>query len=67
VKEFLSRAGHRFTVRNVDEDHDAYTDLLALGVRTVPATVIGATVVKGFDPQSLEAALADAGGSQSDR
>jgi hypothetical protein len=67
VKEFLSRAGHRFTVRNVDEEHDAYTDLLALGVRTVPATVIGSTVVKGFDPPSLEAALAGGGESRPDR
>ena len=67
MKEFLSRAGRRFTVRNVDEDHDAYTDLLALGVRTVPATVIGNTVVKGFDPPGLEAALAGGDESRSDR
>ena len=67
MKEFLSRAGYRFTVRNVDEEHDAYTDLLALGVRTVPATVIGATIVKGFDPTALEAALAGGGGSPADR
>jgi glutaredoxin len=67
VKEFLSRAGHRFTVRNVDEEHDAYTELLALGVRTVPATVIGSTVVKGFDPPTLEAALAGGGESRPDR
>ena len=67
MKEFLSRAGHRFTVRNVDEEHDAYTDLIALGVRTVPATVIGKTVVKGFDPPALEAALAGGGESRPDR
>ena len=67
MKEFLSRAGHRFTVRNVDEEHDAYTDLIALGVRTVPATVIGKTVVKGFDPPALEAALAAGGESPPDR
>jgi glutaredoxin len=67
VKEFLSRAGHPFKVRNVDEEHDAYTDLLALGVRTVPATVIGDTVVKGFDPPALEVALAGGGESRPDR
>ena len=67
MKEFLSRAGHRFTLRNVDDEHDAYTDLLALGVRTVPATVIGNTVVKGFDPHGLETALAGGGESRSDR
>ena len=63
MKEFLSRAGYQFTVRNVDEEHDAYTDLLALGVRTVPATLIGTTIIKGFDPPALEAALADGGES----
>ena len=67
MKEFLSRAGHQFTVRNVDEDHDAYTDLIALGARTVPATVIGATVVKGYDPPALESALAGAAALPPDR
>ncbi len=41
----------------VDEDDAAYDDLLALGYRTVPVTMIGATVVKGFDPAALAEAL----------
>jgi hypothetical protein len=57
VKEFLSRAGYYFRERNVDEDHDAYTDLLARGVRAVPLTVIGDRQVKGFDPAGLQQAL----------
>jgi hypothetical protein len=63
VKELLSRAGHTFMVRNVDEDHDAYTELLALGVRSVPATLIGSVVIKGYDPEAIQSALDDAGGS----
>jgi glutaredoxin len=59
VKEFLSQNGHRFTARVVDEDDQAYDDLLALGYRTVPVTVIGARVVIGFDPGALEQALAE--------
>jgi glutaredoxin-like protein NrdH len=61
VKEFLSREGHLFDARNVDEDDDAYRALTALGIRTVPVTVIGDRIVKGFDPAQLRSALADAG------
>jgi glutaredoxin len=60
VKEFLSRKGVQFTVRVVDEDDAAYDDLLKLGYRSVPVTVIGTTIVKGFDPASLANALAEA-------
>ena len=61
MKEFLSRAGHEFQVRLVDEDDSAYDELLALGYRAVPVTVIGETVVEGYDPAALTTALADAG------
>lgn len=59
MKEFLSRAGRTFTVRNVDEDDDAYRAVIALGIRSVPVTVIGAgrATIKGFDPAALTAAL----------
>jgi glutaredoxin-like protein NrdH len=68
VKEFLSREGAAFDVKNVEEDHDAYTELLALGVRTVPLTVIGTKRIKGFDPAALQQALeASAGESTRDR
>jgi mycoredoxin len=58
VKEFLSRAGATFTVMNVDEDERAYDALIARGLRTVPVTVIGDRVVRGYDPAALEQALA---------
>jgi glutaredoxin len=57
VKEFLSRAEKPFVVRQVDEDDAAYQELLGLGYRSVPVTVIGRTIVKGFDPQALARAL----------
>jgi glutaredoxin len=60
VKEFLSRAGHTFTVRNVDEEDEAYSELLARGFRTIPLTVINGTPVKGFDEAGLRAALRSA-------
>jgi glutaredoxin len=58
VKEFLSQHGHSFTVRVVDDDDAAYDDLIALGYRTIPVTVIGGSVVIGFDPGALAQALA---------
>jgi glutaredoxin len=58
VKEFLSRNGHVFTARNVDEDDSAYEALLALGFRAVPVTVVNGRAVKGYDETALRAALA---------
>ncbi len=46
-----------FTAKNVDEDDRAYDELLALGFRAVPVTVIGDQKVKGFDPVALRRAL----------
>lgn len=62
MKELLSRDGHTFTARNVEEDDSAYSDLLALGFRTIPVTVIGGRAIKGFDEPALRHALADAAG-----
>ena len=61
MKEFLSRAGRTFEVRNVDEDLDAYNDLIGRGFRAVPVTIIGGTAIKGFDEEALRSALEAAG------
>jgi glutaredoxin len=66
VKEFLSREGHAFEAKNVEEDDSAYDELMALGARSVPVTVVDDQVITGFDQARLRAALAaGAGGSQS--
>lgn len=57
MKEFLSRAGYPFTAKDVEEDHDAYSELLALGFRSIPVTVIDGHAVKGFDEAQLRALL----------
>jgi glutaredoxin len=62
VKEFLSRVGYPFEAKNIEEDDTAYDELMALGARSVPTTVIGGQVVTGFDQARLRAALAAAGG-----
>ena len=58
MKDFLSREGVRFTAHNVDEDERAYDDLIARGFRTIPVTVFGERVVKGYDREALLAAIA---------
>jgi glutaredoxin len=58
VKEFLSREHHRFILKNVDEDAAAYDELLALGMRTVPVTVVNGTAIAGFNEAALRARLA---------
>lgn len=62
MKEFLSREGRSFTARNVDDDERAYSDLISMGFRTVPVTIVGNTAIKGFDEPALRQALADASG-----
>ena len=72
VKEFLSREGHPFESKNIEEDDAAYDELMALGARSVPVTVIVADraaidrqVVTGFDQARLREALTAAGGGSS--
>ena len=64
MKEFLSREGHPYVVKNIEEDDSAYDELVALGARAVPTVVIGREVITGFDQARLRAALA-AGGAGS--
>ena len=47
-----------FTAFNVDDDDRAYDELIARGWRTIPVTVLGERVVKGFDVEALTAAIA---------
>jgi glutaredoxin len=57
VKEFLSHAAVPFTTRNVEEDDEAYSELIARGFRTVPVTIIGDATIKGFDAAALQTAI----------
>ena len=57
MKEFLSLEGMAFTAKNVDEDEQAYDELVARGFRSVPVTIVGDEAVKGFDPVALRRAL----------
>jgi len=58
VKEFLSRNGREFVVKNVDEDPEAFNELVALGLMTIPVTIVdGEHVIRGYDEKRLKTAL----------
>ena len=58
VKQFLVLRKQQFTEKNVSSDLEGRAELQALGFDTTPVTVIGETVVEGFDVSVLDAALA---------
>lgn len=61
MKEFLSREGLTFETKNIEDDDAAYDELMALGARAVPVTVIDTQVVIGFDQARLRAAVVASG------
>jgi hypothetical protein len=67
VKEFLSRAGAAFVEKNVEEDDAAYRELMARGVRSVPLTVSGDQMVRGFNERELRRLLEAAAPPSPDR
>lgn len=58
MKEFLSRAGVTFTIRNIDQDPGAFDELARLGVMSIPFTLVGDYAVRGYDEKKLKEALA---------
>ena len=61
VKEFLRLRGKEFLERNVSVDLQGREELLELGFDATPVTVIGESVVEGFDVEKIDAALLLAG------
>ncbi len=58
MKEFLSRDRQTFTERNIEDDPEAYDELLAMGFKVVPVTIIDGQAIKGYDERALRQALA---------
>ena len=57
VRSWLTARNVAFTERNVTGDPDAANELLATGYFATPLLVSGETVVIGFRPTSIAAAL----------
>jgi glutaredoxin-like protein NrdH len=60
VKEFLSRAGHTFVTKDIEQDTTAYDELVKLGFMVIPVTLVNGQAIKGFDEKALRQALAAA-------
>ena len=57
TKMWLSDRNYEFTEYNVSEYLEYADDLLRMGFRVTPVTVIGDDMIVGFSPQKLEKAL----------
>lgn len=55
--EFLSHHGIAFTDKNVRADREALEELLAIGSRATPTTVIDGEVIIGFDVERISELL----------
>ncbi len=61
VKVYLSRKGVEFDDFNVSTDRNALKNMISMGYRTTPITVIGDNKVVGYSPAKLDEALQAAG------
>jgi glutaredoxin len=61
VKVYLSRKGIPFIEKNVSQDEEARSNLLAMGHRSTPVTTMKDQKVIGYSPPKLDAALQAAG------
>jgi glutaredoxin len=52
--EFLAANDIRFTAKNVHNDSEARKELIALGSKTIPTTVIDNQVIIGFEVERIK-------------
>ena len=53
VKVYLSRKGFEYTEHNVSKDRESLKDLVSMGYRSTPVTVIGDEKVVGYSPATV--------------
>ncbi|MCI0587296.1 MAG: glutaredoxin family protein [Planctomycetes bacterium] len=58
MKEFLSRKGVTYQVKDVTRDRQAMQELVEMGYQAVPVTVIGTERILGTELDRIEKALA---------
>lgn len=51
--EYLKYNGVKFTAKNVHDDAEARQELIALGSKTIPTTVIDNEVIVGFEVERI--------------
>ncbi len=57
VKAFLKENGFDYAEKNVNKDKEARQEMRAMGMVSIPVTVIGEHTIQGFDKPALQTAL----------
>ena len=57
MKEYLSQKQVQFEERDITKDPSAISELQKLGFMTTPVTVIGDSIIVGFDVTKLDEAF----------
>jgi hypothetical protein len=65
VKGYLSLRKVEYVEKNVSSDLEGRAELIAMGYDSTPVLLIGDRRLTGFDTQSIDEALAEAGFTQS--
>ena len=58
VKGYLSRKGYEFSEKNISTDMEGREQLVSLGYRSTPVTLIGESQIVGCKPGAIDEALA---------
>ena len=57
VKGFLKESGFSYIEKNIHLDKQARQELLAMGMKSIPVTIIGDRRIEGFDREKIAEAL----------
>ena len=57
TKSWLTKQGHDYSEKNVSQDRAYAAELVSLGYRVTPVTVVDGTAVVGFSPNKLQELL----------
>ena len=57
VKNYLKQREIEFTDKNIHKDRASRQELLGMGFKSIPVTIIGEHVIQGFDRKKLAVAL----------
>jgi len=59
AKKFLEEKGYKFVERDVRTDKAVRQELRDMYVSGFPTFVIGNSIIEGFDPEGIEAAMGE--------
>ena len=57
VKHYLNEQGIAFTDKNIHKDRASRQELMAMGFKSIPVTIVDGQAIQGFDRDRLKQAL----------